>query len=66
MHNITVEIKKRYDSCYNVWQWISLADLFKPNVEESILKEVKAAYLSVFHEYSWRDIENFSKDALPT
>tara|TARA_R110000782_G_C14566458_1_gene386824 strand:- start:249 stop:593 length:345 start_codon:yes stop_codon:yes gene_type:complete len=62
MNNITVEIKKRYDSCYNVWQWISLADLFKPNVEESILKEVKAAYLSVFHEYSWRDIENFGKD----
>jgi len=66
MNNITVEIKKRYDSCYNVWQWISLAELFKPTtpVEDGaeVTDSIQPNYVSVFSDVlSFKDLADLAK-----
>jgi len=69
MHNITVEIKKRYDSCYNVWQWISLAELFKPtnptDDTTEVQESIKPSYVSIFSDVlSFKDLENLAKGTI--
>jgi len=66
MNDITIEVKKRYDSCYNVWQWISLADLFKPTTPTENVDEIENVmqpdYVSVFSDVlSAKDLENLAK-----
>jgi|TARA_R110000764_G_scaffold114965_1_gene202011 hypothetical protein len=66
MNNITVEIKKRYDSCYNVWQWISLAELFKPTNSTDdtteVQESIKPSYVSVFSDVlSFKDLAALAK-----